>query len=535
MEVKTKPANILALYDMGGNVWEWIFGTVFRGGSYHSNEDASHLRIGFVYPGDHRVGVFPNVGFRLARTGYNADEIVLPVVTGVTVSPNPASVTKGKTQSFTAIVVGENDPDQTVTWTVENNADVGTTINAAGLLTVAVGESVETIIVRATSGYDPNKSGTATVTIKPPVVFVKILEQEEGYETLEEAVSAASGKTATITVKSNLWVDSTITLGASNTHITLQGDGQDRYISYHDVLFSLEGSGNSLTLDAGVILNARLRVNSYNAALVFNDGAKITQYVYVTYGTFTMEGGVISGSNSGVYVDLNGTFVMNGGSITDGNGVSTMGTFVMNGGSIENNEADKGGGVYINTYGTFTMEGGSIKNNEANKGGGVYVYSGTFTLNDGSIENNEANEGGGVYVDHFAPTTFIMNGGSIKDNAAEYSGGGVYVYNNASFTMTNGSIEGNTVTGDSKGGGGVYLTSSAVITKTGGTIYGNNAYPDSQANSVTGKTDKGAAVYVDLFSSPVHLEKTVGISKDLTKGKNEYNPGDLTPGKGWTE
>ncbi|MEQ2456395.1 Ig-like domain-containing protein, partial [Flavonifractor hominis] len=45
-----------------------------------------------------------------------ADE---PVVTGVTVSPATASVQVGKEQQFNAVVEGENEPDQTVTWSVE--------------------------------------------------------------------------------------------------------------------------------------------------------------------------------------------------------------------------------------------------------------------------------------------------------------------------------------------------------------------------------------------------------------------------------
>jgi hypothetical protein len=88
--------------------------------------------------------------------------------------------------------------------------------------------------------------------------------------------------------------------------------------------------------------------------------------------------------------------------------------------------------------------------------------------------------------------------------------------------MKNGSIEGNTA---SVSGGGVYFYYSAVINKTGGTIYGNNASA-SQANTVTGQTDKGAAVY----SSGVKLEKTVDAGHNLTNAN-----GGLTPENGWTE
>ena len=89
-----------------------------------------------------------------------------PTVTSVTVSPATPSVVKGETQQFTAQVAGTNNPAQTVTWSIEQtNKNAGTTISAAGLLTVAAEETLTTLTVKATSTEDTTKSGTATVTI----------------------------------------------------------------------------------------------------------------------------------------------------------------------------------------------------------------------------------------------------------------------------------------------------------------------------------------------------------------------------------
>ena len=95
-----------------------------------------------------------------------ADET--PIVTNVTVSAagNASSVTKGTTLQFNAVVDGTNNPAQTVTWTIDElGKDAGTTINAAGLLTVAAGESQSSLTIRATSTVDTQKYGTATVTV----------------------------------------------------------------------------------------------------------------------------------------------------------------------------------------------------------------------------------------------------------------------------------------------------------------------------------------------------------------------------------
>lgn len=80
-----------------------------------------------------------------------------PTVSSVTVSPTTAT---GST-TFTATVIGNNLPSQSVTWTVTAGS-----INSGGLFTApAATSSVQNITVTATSSVDPSKSGTASVTI----------------------------------------------------------------------------------------------------------------------------------------------------------------------------------------------------------------------------------------------------------------------------------------------------------------------------------------------------------------------------------
>ena len=99
--------------------------------------------------------------------------------------------------------------------------------------------------------------------------------------------------------------------------------------------------------------------------------------------------------------------------------MDNYGTFTMNGGTISGNTAQSGGGVGVDNYGTFTMNGGTISNNSA-------VY------------NDDGGNGGGVYV---AYGTFTMTGGTISDNMATYFGSCVYE-NGGTVSISGGYLDG---------------------------------------------------------------------------------------------
>ena len=87
--------------------------------------------------------------------------------------------------------------------------------------------------------------------------------------------------------------------------------------------------------------------------------------------------------------------------------------------------------------------------------------------------------------------TLELKNGAISGNTSSANGGGVYLDGGA-FTMSGGTISGNTVSGSSSpSGGGVYVVSPGSFTMTGGIVYGRDA-GSPLAN--TGTT--GAALYV---------------------------------------
>ena len=217
-------------------------------------------------------------------------------------------------------------------------------------------------------------------------------------------------------------------------------------------------------------------------------------------------GSVISVPSSAalkLYADGTGGYIT-GGSGNDylGGGVYVGGTFELYGGTISGNTATQGGGVYVE--GTFELYGGTIADNKAVQGGGVYVRNGTFHLYDGQIQNN-TNEaigsapsnfyGGGVRL---YDGTFIMDGGEISGNSST-NGGGVCITgtsdDSTAFTMTGGSITGNTVSGSSNGGG-VYVGSCAAFTMDNGSITGNACTGTTYSSSASVDMVNGGGVYV---------------------------------------
>ena len=201
--------------------------------------------------------------------------------------------------------------------------------------------------------------------------------------------------------------------------------------------------------------------------------------VNINAGIFTMEGGIIYGNSSDSNLGGNGVRVNGSGS-----------TFILDGGTIRNNVSDfntgdgsPGGGVTVVAGATFTMYDGLIEGNVATSaGGGVSLSGTTFTMHGGTIRDNRAetisagnNDTGGGGVRLTSGATFIMYGGEISDNRAEGRFGGGVSIGHGTFTMHDGTIEGNRA----RRGGGISLGGSpggaATVTMNDGNILGNTA------------------------------------------------------------
>ncbi|MDR1025663.1 MAG: InlB B-repeat-containing protein [Treponema sp.] len=349
---------------------------------------------------------------------------------------------------------------------------------------------------------------------------------------LDEALTwisnnAATGDAYTITLRNNeTIVPRSLGYSGQTVDITLTGGITERLVSLRSAgsLFTVE-SGVTLTLGNNVTLqgwsdNTGSLVLVHGGTLVMNDGSKIcenTWYpaaananavgggVFVSSGTFTMNGGEISGNTSAASPSFGGgVFVYSG-------------MFTMNDGEISGNTSAYGGGVFVSSSGTFTMSGGEISGNTSatvaspSSGGGVSVSSGgTFSMRGGTISGNTSSSyysssyGGGVSVDG---GTFSMRGGTISGNtssSSSSSGGGVSVSSRGIFSMSGGIISGNTSSSyySSSYGGGVSVSSGGTFTKqSGGIIYGSNENNSTLKN--TAASNHGHAVYVDGSSAKI--------------------------------
>lgn len=174
----------------------------------------------------------------------------------------------------------------------------------------------------------------------------------------------------------------------------------------------------------------------------------------------------------------------------------------------------KGRRISVGSGASFTLcdcsTGGVLTggSDSARNGDGVYVAGGgTFTMTGGSIAGNTAAAGGGVYVDEGG--TFTMAGGSINNNKATSGGGGGVMVNLGTFTLSGGSITGNATNDETYGsGGGVclygtfYLSGDSIIqnnTKAGST---DNLYLGWQTINITGPLGENAHIGVTAENVP---------------------------------
>ena len=247
-------------------------------------------------------------------------------------------------------------------------------------------------------------------------------------------------------------------------------------ISAAEDLAGAVGKGGSVKLAADIDISATLVVagdatldlNGYVLRMANNVGS-----------VFKVEGGgslTIEDSNTGNrshrfnatndlwVLDENGTEIVKGGVITGGTG-TTIGSSTY------------GGGVLVESGGTLVVTGGSIIGCTASFGGGAYVAPiGKFDMGSGAeIRSCVARNGGGVYIARNSTAgngVLMLHGGKISSCEAEGSSGsgrGGGVYNEGTFTMASGSIQGCTASAQSSEG----VWSSGTLTQSGGVIEGN--------------------------------------------------------------
>ena len=259
-----------------------------------------------------------------------------------------------------------------------------------------------------------------------------------------------------------------------------------------------------------------------NSNFILYDGATITGgtvgNVRVANGTFTMEGGTISGGS-----DANG-----------GNIRVTGGTFNMKGGTITGGSATTGGGNVYVSGGTFKMTGGKLNAGTAVNGGNLYVAGGTVTVTDDGdattkapqILGGSATDGGNIY----AAAALTVSGGSVASGIASSDGGNIYATGDLSLTnctisdgqaTTNGgniNIAGTSNSSRSTVSFGTGMLVSGGTAKNGGSVYAGNTNLTMTAGEITGGASSNAGGCCYLGSGITFNMQGGTVSSGVAKG-----------------
>jgi uncharacterized repeat protein (TIGR02543 family) len=247
-------------------------------------------------------------------------------------------------------------------------------------------------------------------------------------------------------------------------------------------------NGGGTPFTASTAVNGNMTVYAKWTALSLNDAlawinanaVESGAYTITLTGDETITPKTLSYSGKNVNVTIRGDATKRTVNLSSSGSIFTIAsgvTLMLDNNTVLQGRSDNNTSlVSVSNGGKLIMNVGSeISGNYSSSysyGGGVYVgSSGTFTMSGGTISGNTSSYGGGgVYV--YSGGIFTMSGGTISGNTSSSygGGGGVFVGNSGTFTMSGGKISGNT----SSYGGGVYV-GGGTFTMNGGTIDGNTA------------------------------------------------------------
>lgn len=107
--------------------------------------------------------------WKVYASGYFANAVMYvetePTVTSVAVAPSQATMPKGSSLTMKATVTASDFADKTVHWEVSGNGTDVTINEKTGVLTIGNNATAQAYTVKAVSNGDPEKSGSATITV----------------------------------------------------------------------------------------------------------------------------------------------------------------------------------------------------------------------------------------------------------------------------------------------------------------------------------------------------------------------------------
>ena len=414
-----------------------------EGGGVNVDSNATFQISGSpVVTGNMRKGLANNVNLDYGSVITVSGALEADAHIGVTMLNNTGVFTTGLSGNGTAANFTSDKSNYGVYLNDSGEAALGHPVRIAGNITngtvsadpsVAPMGATVTLTVTPDTGYQLHSLTVTTANDTPvpvtnntftmPATYVNVtatfVQTEWGYLNTLFASASTDSEHPTI-----IPLDHDYTAGPTDTYLSIPSG---RYVTLDLAGHTLDRNLTSASATGNVI-----RVYG---TLTLNDSSNPS--------TGTLTGGNTNGGQSGVYI--------------------SGGTFTMNGGTIAYNTTAYDGCVKVGSQGTFTMNGGTISHNtEINgnyaSGVSVYYYS-TFIMNGGTISENA---GRGVYIGN--NSTFNITGGSITNNTVNRNGCGVCIYSGAFNVSGSPVISGNTGHG---GENNVYLYTDKVINVTG--------------------------------------------------------------------
>ena len=412
---------------------------------------------------------------------------------------------------FASADTSTNPEITNVFWNSTYNVSQDTTGNWGTCTNVYGVESFDSEVVNALNeGLSTNDNGFVYVAGGTP----KLTDVEDSsYVVSANLLTAvnATGTTDDTDDASMLFVDYT-----SGSDTAGNGSKTAPYKTISKALSDVSSSRNVIYLLSTYPINTNTTITS-TADVTIKRSCQNHDYLFeVTGGTLTLQNITIDGNKSSIEVAGKSLINVNGGSLS------------IEGATLQNNFANSGGAVRV-INGTAIMSSGYISNNQAVDNGGGVMVSGTgitsfglFAITGGTITGNNATNGGGIAItNHGQASMGATNTAalSIFANTAATYGGGVYA--DGSFTMTSGTIEGNSLAGVATSaykncGEGVYVSSNGTfnVSKTAAFKISDTVYLSSGKNltitgSISGITGK---ITLQKASAAVGTTVAVGTS-----------------------
>jgi predicted outer membrane repeat protein len=250
-------------------------------------------------------------------------------------------------------------------------------------------------------------------------------------------------------------------------------------------------------VDGPVVTGSTFTANQATDAggAIYNNSA--IEGVFVTGSTFT--GNVAAGDGGAIWDFCATGEVLNQSRIannkaSDGGGVwfsPDSGVSFSHDTISGNTAAGDGGGVEAFNFGGLDLDNSTITRNHAADGGGFYSIFGEFqTIKDTDFQANTATNGGAIYSS-IITVVDTLTGSKLVGNRATANGGGLYYDSTQdpfgeSWNATGSQIIDN-VAGSA--GGGIFNTVNATGTVTNSDVHGNTPTNCAPPGSVTGCTN----------------------------------------------